>query len=764
MVFTEKFSFDNPNCKDRAEGKMTCQEAQKKMGESMCNDVLYTVDLVKAPAAEIASDESPLADSGVNGDILRAEEEVESPKGREGDDDDDDERRRLEDSDDRLEVEIAPTLTGESDASVPSSDVLVVTRGSQYCPEFCNAVPQCKKANDYFKSIENSDVVTKDPELKGNSDDADDEDSEDAKAGLVADKVVNKTVDSSDAIVKDSADKDPVGKDDGPAGNVTKDIEIKGDTKDQLNTTKVEVFSDKGLSLDSAPLDPKVGEKESVEGVGEDSVSAGKIAVEPCEVDDPDFLYKGKAGNNCDYIAQKPEKCLKVQDGMKVGVSFCPLACNMKKECEEVKLSSGIAGSGDGDDVDKGFYKEEEKTDVGVIEVGLNSNSSDIIFKDASTGNVGKELVEKEDELGEKSSTELTCVDDPSFLYKGTPGYTCEYIGQSKPEKCDKLYNGTKVGVFSCPVSCLMVAECMEMSNISDHKIMDSGDTPVGGVSVAGSDGKDVFADTLKGPEKGSVGGSADPSGNANKTSTTVDVDDVKSPPPAANCKDDPSFLYKDKKGHTCKYVGEMKPDKCLKLLNGVEIGVSFCPESCKMVDKCLKSVVESAVFDKADNIATPLEEKADEATSVKGGSEEKVIDDGADESFEPSHGDLDTVKMGEDTMMTAVGTKSMADDIDSDDSIPGFGDDAKKPNEQNSNPDVGMSGGGYAGSPADEEMADHESFADKYNNDTLESNFDWNSIGSNGLGDFDEPKLGVEYNVSVFFGLFSSRSLSLAS
>jgi hypothetical protein len=119
---------------------------------------------------------------------------------------------------------------------------------------------------------------------------------------------------------------------------------------------------------------------------------------------------------------------------------------------------------------------------------------------------------------------------------------------------------------------------------------------------------------------------------------------------------------------------------------------------------------------------------------------------------------------MGEDTMMTAVGTKSMADDIDSDDSIPGFGDDAKKPNEQNSNPDVGMSGGGYAGSPADEEMADHESFADKYNNDTLESNFDWNSIGSNGLGDFDEPKLGVEYNVSVFFGLFSSRSLSLAS
>ena len=408
------------------------------------------------------------------------------------------------------------------------------------------------------------------------------------------------------------------------------------------------------------------------------------------------------------------------------------------------------------------------------MEMSNVRNSSDVVLKDASTGNAGKSFDQNEDELGEKSSTELTCVDDPSFLYKGTSGYTCEYIRQNKPEKCDKLYNGTKVGVFSCPVSCLMVAECMEMSNVSDHKIMDSSDTPIGeGVSIGGSDGKDMFADTFKGPEKGSVGGSADVNGNAITSSTTGDVDDVKSPPPAATCKDDPSFLYKDREGYTCKYVGEMKPDKCLKLLNGVEIGVSFCPESCKMVDKCLESVVESAVFKKADNLATPLEEKADEATAVKGGSEGKVVDDGADGTFEPAHGDLDTAKMGDDTMMTAVGTKSMADDIDSDDSIPGFGGDATKPNEQTSDPDVGMSVGGYAGSPfgskdvtgeADDEMSDDESFADKYKGDTFESNPDWNSVGSNGLGNFDEPKLGTEHNVSVFFGLFSSRSLSLAS
>merc|ERR1711966_75141 len=55
-----------------------------------------------------------------------------------------------------------------------------------------------------------------------------------------------------------------------------------------------------------------------------------------------------------------------------------------------------------------------------------------------------------------------------------------------------------------------------------------------------------------------------------------------------AACKDDPAFLYKNKPGNTCAYIGSLKPERCSKLHNGAEIGVTSCPESCKMVEKCL--------------------------------------------------------------------------------------------------------------------------------------------------------------------------------
>jgi len=62
-------------------------------------------------------------------------------------------------------------------------------------------------------------------------------------------------------------------------------------------------------------------------------------------------------------------------------------------------------------------------------------------------------------------------------------------------------------------------------------------------------------------------------------------------------CKDDPNFLYKDKPGVTCNYIGTVKPEKCLKLHNGVEIGISSCPESCDMVDKCMAASASPAAM-----------------------------------------------------------------------------------------------------------------------------------------------------------------------
>ncbi|KAL3808455.1 hypothetical protein ACHAXA_010915, partial [Cyclostephanos tholiformis] len=716
-VFTEQFSFDNPDCKDQLVGKMTCQEAQEKSGMSMCNDELYTVDIVAASAAGIDSMNSTLVDSDVNGGILREEEEVGAPKGREADDDDD-ERRLLEESDDdRVEVKIASPPTDEGDVSLPPSGKLVITKGSRYCPELCDEVPQCKITRDYFKSIESTPPKMDDPEIKGNDDADDEEDIGGDKLNLITDsKVVDGAVELSEVIV---------GKGDGPAGNATKNTEgNEFPDKNELTTTKVEASSKEGLSQDSALIDLKGGEKVSSEGEeeeGGDVVSTGKVALEPCEADDPDFLYKGKAGDNCEYIAQKPEKCLKLQDGMVVGVSFCPLTCNMKEECKRVRLGAGTAGSGDGDETSGSPVKGDDKVDVKVSETGLNSTSSEIVLNDVSSAKNGKSSGETNDVIGGISSTEPTCVDDPSFLYKDTPGYTCEYIGVNKPEKCGKIHNGQKVGVFKCPVSCQMVAECMEISNVSDNLIMGSGDTPLDKeVSIGGNDGKDKSADTLKAPEKESNGG--DVNVISNTTSISLDVEDATTPSHSVACKDDPSFLYKDREGYTCEYIGETKPDKCLKSLNGSEIGVSFCPVSCKMVNKCLESINVSAALNKTNILESPLEEKSNEATAVEEGGEPKNID-----AVEPVHGDLNATKMENDT---SAKTKSMAFALDSDDSSGGSGGDVKKENEENAETksmafalDSDDSSGGSGGDVKKENEENAETKSMAFDLDSDESN-----------------------------------------
>ena len=170
---------------------------------------------------------------------------------------------------------------------------------------------------------------------------------------------------------------------------------------------------------------------------GEDIVSEGKIVIDPCEVNDPIFLYNGTTGNDCDYIA-KNDMCLKLQTDMIIGLHYCPLACNMSLECEEVKLSR----AGD------------------VTEIG---NEDDI----------DGEAVVDDDEV-EKKSVNM-CKDDKSFLYKDKEGYDCQYIGTLKPDKCLKLLDdnnnnkldGSVIGVKYCPESCKMLDECLQASIIN---------------------------------------------------------------------------------------------------------------------------------------------------------------------------------------------------------------------------------------------------------------------------------------------------------
>jgi hypothetical protein len=59
------------------------------------------------------------------------------------------------------------------------------------------------------------------------------------------------------------------------------------------------------------------------------------------------------------------------------------------------------------------------------------------------------------------SAEELSfCQDDADFKFKGLEGFSCKYIKENKPEKCNKVHNGEKVGVVYCPVSCDLVDEC----------------------------------------------------------------------------------------------------------------------------------------------------------------------------------------------------------------------------------------------------------------------------------------------------------------
>ncbi|KAL7499581.1 hypothetical protein ACHAWT_007194 [Skeletonema menzelii] len=100
---------------------------------------------------------------------------------------------------------------------------------------------------------------------------------------------------------------------------------------------------------------------------------------------------------------------------------------------------------------DKTFYKNQSPLELPIAVVEEDSIKS--------TNKKSMEDVIDEQVIDNKT-TAIPCQDDPDFRYKGHVDHNCEYVVDR--EKCDKLHNGQKVGIVSCPDSCGMVNECLD--------------------------------------------------------------------------------------------------------------------------------------------------------------------------------------------------------------------------------------------------------------------------------------------------------------
>eukprot|EP00986_Skeletonema_menzelii_P012299 scaffold6723_cov73-Skeletonema_menzelii.AAC.2 len=359
--------------------------------------------------------------------------------------------------------------------------------------------------------------------------------------------------------------------------------------------------------------------------------------------DDPDFKFKGYEGFNCEYIKEnKPEKCSKIHNGEKVGVVSCPVSCDMVSECmalHESKVDAALENAVENDETGSNDTLEEDTAATGAtaedtvdegaedaLEVKEVDEASDETtvqavegFDDTQVDAVGNttEIVtleeeaaateantEKEDgdeELLKEQSTassdeksieidETTglCQDDPDFKYKGYEGFNCEYIKENKPEKCNKIHNGEKVGVVSCPVSCNMVRECMalheskgspfdtqfgsvedETANVAaEEEVSEEMTKPNAAASMVTNE-EETNEDEIVNEEE---------EGNDQKSITTdkdetMDEENDETITTEGACQDDPDFMFKGYEGFNCEYIKENKPEKCNKLHNGEPVG-----------------------------------------------------------------------------------------------------------------------------------------------------------------------------------------------
>ena len=607
----EEHSFDNLLCKDDPESYLDaddiCESIRERDGEG-CATELFSVDTAVVPPAAAKFDGTDIAadaSNNSNGDILRIER-----TDNDADDLDDEERRLIGyDEDDELEEdgdEQPAVLTSDTAKTTPvlMENKIVVTIGNRYCPATCDAVSECERARDYFNR--NKDISTADKSVWQKDD--------------------NTSVWQDD---KDDDDEIPLDSDTAHVGS--------GYVKTEVEQPTGGVYESSGAVSEGEYSKDAVSTGEEGEDVGQEVISEGKVADASC-ADDPEFLYKGQEGATCVYIgAAKPDRCEKLHNGEKVGIVDCPVSCGMVAECEQIKFRGVDAPSDDADD--DGAKLE------GDIDAGLNPLAPIYDQPVSSQDTSPSEL------LGDTAAVaEVSCEDDSAFLYKDQEGWNCAYIGQYKPDRCDKLnpHTGENVGVISCPVSCNMVEQCKNYYNVSGAvmsvKSLDDKEEveEMGFESRVSVDSKDVpgndMNDVTFGEATDADASAVDATSSGNNVTETEMVadnptavsslveeekeeentveyegtgqdanewsagseDELPTPTAAASseaCKDDPNFLYKDKEGWTCAVIGELKADKCEKLnpYNGVAVGLKSCPESCKMVVQCMEAAAAEA-------------------------------------------------------------------------------------------------------------------------------------------------------------------------
>jgi hypothetical protein len=250
---------------------------------------------------------------------------------------------------------------------------------------------------------------------------------------------------------------------------------------------------------------------------------------------------------------------------------------------------------------------------------------------------VGTKDNEASDEMNTQAVKSL-CVDDHTFKYKDVDGFNCEYIRENKPDKCDKLYYGEKVGVVSCPVSCNMVAECMALqqekeTSVAEGEIEGEGSDSVDGktgpianydaqsekqnqvtivptktVDEDDHDAKDEqnFDDQQLEKEIETKLEQALEGGELDEEEVMKFEDEMKEAleegvgeifeeelDKELRCNDDPDFLYMDgDQERDCLWIQQNKRCQHVHGDSGKVIGKFFCPETCEMKEECEKVTV----------------------------------------------------------------------------------------------------------------------------------------------------------------------------
>jgi hypothetical protein len=438
----------------------------------------------------------------------------------------------------------------------------------------------------------------------------------------------------------------------------TKDDEPSDETGVQVDGTQVGAKENTTVSVTSeeeAVVTETVTEKadegseeplkEQTSVTDEKNVEADDTTLSGLCQDDPDFNFKGYAGFNCDYIKEnKPEKCDKVHDGEKVGVVSCPVSCNMVGECMALQKQKGSAddtqqlGSDENetvnvtadDDVSKETGDPTEASTVINEEEVITKTNEDEVVDNEEDGLDEKSAMTDEDETKDETNVDTittngVCQDDPDFNFKGYEGFNCEYIKNNKPEKCDKLHFGEKIGVVSCPVSCDMVDECMarqQEKETGDAEVdVKENDETIGDEEVQvekqvttvpsesqedddletkGEQGladqeleKEIEAKLEKAVEEGELDEEeAEELEEEMEEALEEGAGEIfeEELDKELRCKDDPEFLYMDGDlERDCLWIHQNERCDHVHKETGKVIGKFFCPETCGMKEECEK-------------------------------------------------------------------------------------------------------------------------------------------------------------------------------